>query len=132
MDYTILIKTIVAALVGFITYTLGRPDMWLGALVIVIVADYITGLCKAWILCELSSKQGLKGIVKKLMCFAIVAVAMVVDNMTSAGGVVRITVISFLIANESISILENCADANLPVPKYLVKLLNKMKGNGDC
>ena len=95
MDYTILIKTIVAALVGFITYTLARPDMWLGALVIVIVADYITGLCKAWILCELSSKQGLKGIVKKLMYFAIVAVAMVVDNMTSAGGVVRITVISF-------------------------------------
>lgn len=105
--------------------------MWLGALVIVIVADYITGLCKAWILSELSSKQGLKGIVKKLMYFAIVAVAMVVDNTTSAGGVVSITVISFLIANEGISIIENCAAANLPVPKYLLKLLNKIKGNDE-
>lgn len=122
-----IIKTAFAALVTFITYVFGPPDLWLYALILAVIIDYTTGLLKAYILGQLSSKIGFKGICKKIMYFAIVAVAVIADNVTGAGGVLRIAVIGFLIANEALSILENCAAAELPVPKILLDALHKLK-----
>ena len=126
------IKTIMAACAGGCTYFFGGADMWLIALVTVIVIDYATGISRAYILGELSSKIGFKGIVKKLMYFAIVAVAVIADNIAGAGGVLRVAVIGFLIANEALSILENYAAATgQAAPKILVNILNKLKDDGD-
>ena len=83
-----IIKTITAAGAAAITYFFGGADMWLIALVTVIVIDYATGLARAYIQAELSSKIGFKGIVKKLTYFALVAVAVIADNVTGAGGAV--------------------------------------------
>ena len=125
------LKTIMAALSAFLSYFFGGADIWLVALVTVIVIDYVTGLSKAYILGELSSRIGFKGIVKKLMYFAVVAVAVIADTITGAGGVLRAAVIGFLIANEALSILENYAAAtNNQVPKALVYILRKLKD--DC
>lgn len=127
-----IIKTIVAAMAAAISYFFGGADMWLIALVTVIVIDYITGLGKAFCLGELSSKVGLKGIVKKLMYFAIVAVAVIADNISGAGGVLRVAVIGFLIANEALSILENyTAVTGQKTPKILVAILKKLKGEEE-
>lgn len=126
-----LYKLIWTAGAAFVTYFFGLPDIWLMALIAVIVIDYVSGLCKAYIRGELSSRTGFKGIVKKLMYFAIVAVAVIADNVTGASGVLRVAVIGFLIANEGISILENCAAAGLPVPKMLIWALDKLKDAGD-
>lgn len=122
-----IIKTAFAALITFITYVFGPPDLWLIALITLVIVDYITGLFKAYILGQLSSRVGFKGICKKIMYFAIVAVAVIADNVTGAGGVLRIAVIGFLIANEALSILENCAAAELPVPQILLDALHKLK-----
>lgn len=125
-------KTIVAALAAGIVYFFGAPDMWLIALVTVIVIDYATGISRAYILGELSSKVGFKGIVKKLMYFAIVAVAVIADNIAGAGGVLRVAVIGFLIANEALSILENYAAATgQKAPAILINILKKLKDEGD-
>ena len=125
-------KTIVAALAAAISYFFGGADMWLIALVTVIVIDYATGLAKAYILAELSSKIGLKGIVKKLMYFAIVAVAVIADNISGAGGVLRVAVIGFLIANEALSILENFAVVTgQKAPAILINILKKLKNENE-
>lgn len=122
------IKTIMAMLSAAMTYFFGGADMWLIALVALIVIDYITGIGKAFYLGELSSKVGLKGIVKKLMYFAIVAVAAIIDNVTGAGGVLRVAVIGFLIANEALSILENYTIVTgQKAPKVLISILEKLK-----
>ena len=122
------IKTIMAMLSAGMTYFFGGADMWLIALVALIVIDYITGIGKAFYLGELSSKVGLKGIVKKLMYFAIVAVAAIIDNVTGAGGVLRVAVIGFLIANEALSILENYTIVTgQKAPKILISILEKLK-----
>ncbi len=127
-----IIKTIMAVLASAITYFFGGADMWLIALVTVIVIDYATGLGKAFCLGELSSKVGLKGIVKKLMYFAIVAVAVIADNITGAGGILRTAVIGFLIANEALSIMENYAAATgQKAPAILVSILKKLKNDSD-
>ena len=102
--------------------------MWLKALVTVIVIDYLSGLSRAYILRELSSKVGFKGIVKKAMYFAVVAVAVIAEDIAGAGGIVRTAVIGFLIANEALSILENYALATgQKAPAILIKVLEKLK-----
>jgi len=126
------IKTIFAALVTLSTYLFGGADMWLIALVTVIVIDYATGLARAYIQAELSSKIGFKGIVKKLTYFALVAVAVIADNITGAGELLRMAVIGFLIANEALSILENYAIVTgQKAPGILINVLNKLKDAGD-
>ena len=126
------IKTIFAALVSLSTYLFGGADMWLIALVTVIVIDYATGLARAYTQAELSSKIGFKGIVKKLTYFALVAVAVIADNITGAGELLRTAVIGFLIANEALSILENYAIVTgQKAPGILINVLNKLKDAGD-
>lgn len=129
MNYTF--NTIIGVAAGVLGYVFGAPDAWLIGLIILVIADYITGLMKAFIAGELSSKVGFKGILKKIMYFAIVAVAVLIDNLTGAEGVLRIACIGFLIANEGVSILENCAAAGLPVPQALIKVLNKLKDEDE-
>ncbi len=127
-----IIKTIFGATVATCTYLFGGADMWLMALVTVIVIDYVSGLSRAYVLGELSSKVGFKGIVKKAMYFAVVAVAVIAENITGAGGIVRTAVIGFLIANEALSILENYALATgQKAPGILVDALEKLKGDKE-
>ena len=122
------IKTIFGALLAGITYFFGGADMWLKALVTVIVIDYLSGLSRAYILGELSSKVGFKGIAKKAMYFAVVAVAVIAEDIAGAGGIVRTAVIGFLIANEALSILENYALATgQKAPAILINVLEKLK-----
>lgn len=71
-----------------------------------------------------------RGIVKRLMYFAIVAVAVIADNVTGANRVLRVAVIGFLIANEALSILENYAATGNWVPQFLVNVLMKLKNDG--
>lgn len=127
MNLSYVVNTIGAVASGILAYIFGAPDAWMIGLVILVVIDYVTGLIKAYISGELSSKIGFKGILKKLMYFAIVAVAVLIDNLTGAEGVLRVACIGFLIANEGVSILENCAAAGLPVPQALVKVLARLK-----
>ncbi len=125
-----IIKTTTAIGASAITYFFGGADMWLRALVTVIVIDYIMGLSRAYIQAELSSKIGFKGIVKKISYFALVAVAVIADSITGAGEVVRTAVIGFLIANEALSILENySAITGQKAPGILANVLNKLKDN---
>lgn len=127
MNISQIINVTGGVIAGVLSYIFGAPDAWLIGLIILVIADYITGLMKAYIKGELSSRVGFKGILKKLMYFAIVAVAVLIDNLTGAEEVLRVACIGFLIANEGVSILENCAAAGLPVPQALVKVLAKLK-----
>ena len=47
---------------------------------------------------------------------------------TGAGGVLQSIAIGVLIANEGISILENCAKYGIPIPERLLKALEQIKG----
>ena len=123
-----IIKTVFAALVTLFTYLFGGADIWLMALVTAVIIDYMSGIARAYILGELSSQVGFKGIVRKVMYFMVVAVAVIVDNITGANNMVRAAAIGFLIANEAISILENYALATgKEVPPILVKILKELK-----
>lgn len=124
-------NTIFAVISTIFVYVFGAPDVWLIGLVILVIVDYCTGLMKAYINGTLCSKTGFKGILKKIMYFAIVAVVTLIDTLLNAGGLLRTACIGFLIANEGISILENCDAAGIPVPQFLIKFLEKLKDKGE-
>ena len=108
----------------------------------VMAADWFSGMARAWIKGELSSKVGVIGIVKKL-CYAFgVAVAIVTDWIvqTAAGhlGVdfgsfyyFALLVTIWLILNECISILENISEIGVPLPHFLLMAIEKLQKTAE-
>lgn len=105
-----------------IIYILGGLDFALKALLIMIVLDYITGICKAIINKNLNSKIGVKGIIKKVGYLVIVALSVILDQIMGNSGAIRNIVIYSFITNEGISILENWSGMGLKLPGILEKL----------
>lgn len=121
---------ICAALAGigtFLTFIFGDWDVALQCLVIAIALDYISGIIKAFINKELSSKIGVKGILKKVGVLVVVALAVLIDKITGGTGAVRTLVIYYFVANEGLSIVENLGEAGLPIPDVIKKALKSLK-----
>ena len=97
-----------ALFVGALSYLYGDMNGLLIALFVAIILDYATGLIKAGIKHELSSEIGFKGILKKVLILLIVGLSHVVDRCVGSGETWRNIAIVFYIANEGLSILENC------------------------
>jgi len=115
-----------------ITAALGGWDIALQVLVTFVILDYITGLTVAIIDKTVSSAVGFKGIVKKVMIFALLYVAVQADKATGTS-IIRSFTIMFYIANEGISILENAGKLGVPYPAPLKNILValKEKSNGE-
>lgn len=110
----------------------GEFDGLMYALIAFMVLDYLSGVLVAVAQKELSSKVGFKGIAKKVIILALVAVGHIIDTHILGGGAVcRSAVLGFYIANEGISILENAAELGLPLPKKLVSVLKQLKEKED-
>lgn len=113
---------------GFIGWFLGDFDGFLYALVVFVVMDYFTVVLVAGVKKELSSEVRLEGIAKKVCIFVLVGISNIVDTqIIHDGAVVRTTVIFFYLANEGISILENSASIELPVPYKLKAMLRQLE-----
>ena len=117
-------------LITFI-YLMGGFDIALQSLIIVIVIDYLTGIASAIYNKELSSKVGFKGIIKKFCYLLVVALSVVIDNLTGQSGIIRSLVIYFFVANDGISIIENMAEMNVKLPKKLIDSLEQIKKKGE-
>ena len=121
-----------AALGGFLGWFLGGVDGFLYALVAFIATDYITGVMCAIVERVLSSEIGYRGIFKKVLIFALVGIAHIIDqNFIGDGSVIRTAVIFFYLSNEGISIIENATRLGLPIPEKLRDVLEQLKGGGD-
>lgn len=120
---------------GWLGWVLGGWDGFLYALVTFVVIDYLTGIMVAVLEKRLSSEVGARGIFKKVLIFALVAVGHIIDTQViTNGSAVRTAVIFFYLSNEGISIIENTAKIGLPIPeklKLVLEQLNKEeKSNG--
>lgn len=120
-------QAVIAALGGWLGYFLGGCDGLLYALIVFVVLDYITGVLCAIADRRLSSAVGFKGICRKVLIFALVGVANILDvHVIGTGCVVRTATIFFYISNEGVSILENAANLGLPVPKKVKEVLKQL------
>ena len=112
---------------GWLGWVLGGWDGFLYALITFVVIDYLTGVMLAILEKRLSSEVGARGIFKKVLIFAMVAVGHIIDaQVITNGSAVRTAVIFFYLSNEGISILENAAKIGLPIPEKLKLVLDQL------
>ena len=124
------IQLIFAAIGGWLGYFLGGCDGLLYALIAFVVIDYITGVMCAISDNTLSSQVGFRGICRKVLIFMLVGIANVLDiYVLSSGSVLRTAVIFFYISNEGVSLLENAAHLDLPIPEKIKVVLEQLH---DC
>lgn len=120
-------NTVVAFIGTGLIYLLGGIDVAMACLLIAIVLDYISGLIKAYECKVLSSKIGMRGILKKVGVLLVVMLSVIIDRVTGETGAIRTLVIYYFVANEGLSIVENLAEAGIPIPKTIKKALKALK-----
>lgn len=120
--------SMIAVVGGLIGYFCGW-DKSMETLLVLMLIDYATGMLAAHVNPDLkgwSSKRGFKGICKKVLILSIVALAHFISDLMG-GEAARALVVWFFIGNEGLSIIENAANAGVPVPDRLKKTLEQLR-----
>lgn len=126
------VSTTVAILGTILTWLFGAWDTAFMVLICFMVLDYLAGLNKAYINKQLSSSIGFRGIAKKSVIFIVLIVSVLLDRLIGTGQwFFRTLVCYFYIANEGISILENCCQMGLPIPEKLKIALEQLRDKED-
>lgn len=128
-----------AACAGAIAGMLGGWDPLLRVLVMLMAADYATGLLVAVMgksakteYGGLSSKVGAAGLARKGLMLVVVLVGAMLDQVMGTGSAMcRDAACWFYIVNEGISILENVGLAGAPYPARLKQLLGQKQQEGE-
>lgn len=127
-----MIQLVITAIGGWLGYFLGGCDGLLIALVVFVVADYITGVMCAVADKKLSSEVGFRGICRKVLIFILVGIANILDvHVIGTGSVLRTAVIFFYISNEGVSLLENAGHLGLPIPEKLRLVLKQLHDRAE-
>ena len=93
-------------------------------LMILMVVDIVTGFAKAIKNENLWSKRSFRGIAKKTLIFCIIILANIIDMILNLNGALITLTVLYYIANEGVSIVENCAEMGILVPE---EIKNKLK-----
>ena len=121
------IKWGIVSLGTLFTWIFGAWDIPLITLLVFIFLDYLTGVIKGCKSKELCSNIGLRGITKKGLILVVLLVAVMLDRLLNTGSwMFRTMVAYFYIANEGISLLENCAALGVPIPEKLKQALKQL------
>lgn len=136
------IRVVLTAALAALTAYFNLLVVPLAVLFIMMILDYASGMTAAWVKNSLSSKRGILGIIKKVCYIVVVAVGMVVDYIIQFVGtplgvdmagysIFGLLVIIWLILNEMLSILENMNEIGVPLPGFLVKVVDKLKSGAE-
>ena len=125
-------NVIVAILATFFTYLFGSWDLALQVLIVFMVLDYLTGVLHAYLIGQLSSEVGFKGLVKKCMILVVLIIGVMLDRILGTGTwVFRTLVCYFYIANEGISLLENVGNIGIPIPNKIRNALEQLNKDNE-
>lgn len=121
------IQLALSAVGGALGWFFGGMDGLIYALLVFVIADYITGVMCAIADKNLSSEVGFKGICKKVLIFVMVGIGHIMDTyLIGNGEVLRTAVIFFYCSNEGVSMLENAGHLGLPIPAKLKDILEQL------
>lgn len=121
------IQFALSAVGGALGWFFGGMDGLIYALLVFVIADYITGVMCAIADKNLSSEVGFKGICKKVLIFVMVGIGHIMDTyLIGNGEVLRTAVIFFYCSNEGVSMLENAGHLGLPIPAKLKDILEQL------
>lgn len=117
---------------GIVTYLLGGWDIALITLAVFMVLDYITGMGASYITKEWNSETGAIGLVKKGTIILLIVLGVFLDRVVAGDTwIFRNVIVMFYIANEALSVIENCGRIGLPIPKRLLNALEQLRNDND-
>ena len=134
-EWKIVYTTVIAGILAYFRI-IAIPIL---VLFVFMILDYLTGMAAAWVHCELSSRTGIIGIVKKVMYLVLIAVGIGADWIINYGlsaikidfeygYLIGIFITIWLILNELMSILENVGEINgNAYPQFLKNILSHIK-----
>ena len=96
----------------------------------VLILEVVSGVFNAIKKKELNSTAFRNGLYGKIGYFIYIALAFLIAIMLEMPLILQATLI-FIIGSEGVSILENIAEAGLPVPSFLKEVLEKIKEKGN-
>ncbi|MGI6786530.1 MAG: phage holin family protein [Gleimia sp.] len=106
-------------------YYLGGLDGLIYALIGFVIVDYITGVLAAITERRVSSAIGFRGISRKILIFALIGLAHLLDmHVIGTPGALRTATVVFYLSNEGISVIENATRLGLPVPDQMRRALD--------
>ncbi|MBQ2676375.1 MAG: phage holin family protein [Clostridia bacterium] len=130
--FKLIMKVGFTAVFSAISYLVGGFDLSVIVLCGFMAIDYITGVIVAITKNTVSSKQGAKGIAKKVLIIFILITAVLLDRLISKDQwIFRTLVCCFYTANEGISIIENAASLGIPIPKKLKEILIQLNNDNN-
>lgn len=124
------IKLGLTVFITWIGWLVGGFDTMMITLLLFMVIDYVSGVMCGVSNKKLSSEVGFKGIFKKVMIILLVGVSNLLGLAMGVEGL-RYIVISFYLANEGISIIENASILGLPVPQKVKDVLEQLKNTSN-
>lgn len=114
------------------TWLLGGWNTSLSILVLFMTLDYITGVLKAYVNKDLSSNIGFRGIARKCVIFIVLIVTASLDKLLATQNwMFRTVACYFYIANEGLSLIENCCIIGIPIPPKIRNALEQLKSSED-
>ena len=131
MKYIHIISALTGVVLAVIVEALGGWDKSLELLIVVMIADYVTGvLCAATGNSKksngLNSQIGFKGLCKKVMILIAVWVATSLSRTTNFTEIREVFIFGF-ISNELISIVENFGLMRIPLPHKIMDIIEVLK-----
>jgi toxin secretion/phage lysis holin len=126
-------NSIIAGAGLLVTNWLGGWDAALKALIVFMILDYATGFLSAWKNKQVDSEVMFWGGIRKGAVLAVVAVAVMMDQMVgNKGPIFRTLAVYFYVAREGLSITENLGLLGVPLPGFVTKVLTQLQEKGEA
>lgn len=121
------ISLIAGAIMGAVAYFVGGFDPLITVFATILVLDTLTGMLKAWNSGQYESQKFRKGIIHKFSYIIGIILAVQFDLLMGGSGVLRDAVVSFFVANEAMSILENLGDMGVRFPAVFENAIKSLR-----
>ncbi|MGM7682664.1 phage holin family protein [Cytobacillus sp. Hm23] len=133
MEYiSSIFKGIVFAVGSFVSFLVGGVGLVVTILLGMMGLDYISGLIVGFIEKNLSSRIGIKGLMRKVYILLLIGAVYMIEALMFETGYIADGVTIAFIVTEFISVTENGAKIGVPIPRQIrdVIAVLKEKGNG--
>lgn len=128
-----------SAAAGFLGGMNARANGGLTLLLLLMAADYVTGVIAAALGKSrhtahggISSEAGWKGLLRKALTLLVVLLSVLLDRFVNQGNAMFQSAVTwFYISNEAISLVENLARCGVPVPRKVRATLEQMRRDDE-
>jgi toxin secretion/phage lysis holin len=124
--------SVISILATTTTAWFGGWDITLKVMIVLMLADYLTGVLAAWKRKQINSEVMFWGGIRKGICLLVIAIAVLLDELIGNDvPMFRMLALYFYIAREGLSVVENAGLLGVPLPSFVIKILEQLQEKSD-